>query len=87
MNSPELKGSLIKRINKDEMNEIEGLHMRLSYSWLNSFVRKKSGRYNGREWFLNSDSAPLTFCWIFYPGRVQHRCKWLGTVTYHFSGV
>ena len=46
MNSPKLKGSLLKRLSKDEMNGIEGLHMQLSYSWLNSFVTKKSGKYN-----------------------------------------
>ena len=40
MNSPKLKGSLIKRLNKDKMNGIERLHMQLGYSWLNSFVRK-----------------------------------------------
>ena len=40
MNSPKLKGSLIKRLDKDYMNGIERLHMQLSYSWLNSFVRK-----------------------------------------------
>ena len=40
MNSPKLKGSLIKRLNEDEMNRIERLHMQLSYSWLNAFVRK-----------------------------------------------
>ena len=51
MNSPKLKGSLIKRLDKDEMNGIERLHMRLSNSWLNSFVRKKSGKYNAREGF------------------------------------
>ena len=41
MNSPKLKDSLIKRLNKDPINGIERLHMQLSYSWLNSFVRKK----------------------------------------------
>ena len=40
MNSPKLKGSLIKRLDKDEMNGTEKLYMQLSYSWLNSFVRK-----------------------------------------------
>ena len=40
MNSPKVKGSLIKRLDKDEMNGIEWLHMQLSHSWLNNFVRK-----------------------------------------------
>ena len=40
MNSPKLKGSLIERLEKDEMNEIERLHIQLSFLWLNSFVRK-----------------------------------------------
>ena len=44
MNSPKLKGSLIKRLYKDEMNGIEKLHMQLSYSWLNSFVGKNHER-------------------------------------------
>ena len=22
-----------------------------------------------------------------YPGEVKHRCTWLGTVMYHYSGV
>ena len=47
MNSPKLKGSLIKRLDKDEMNGIERLHMQLTYSWLNSFVSKKPGKYSG----------------------------------------
>ena len=40
MSSPKLIGSPLKRLNKDEMNGIERLHMQLSYSWLNSFVGK-----------------------------------------------
>ena len=46
-----LKDSLIKRLDKDEMSGIERLPMQLSYSWLDSFVGKKSGKYNGRERF------------------------------------
>ena len=49
MNSPKLKSLLIKRLDKDEMNGIERLHLQLSYLWLSSFVRKKSGKYNKRE--------------------------------------
>ena len=49
MNSPKLKGSLIKRPDKDEINGMEWLHMQLVYSWLNNFLRKKSGKYNGLE--------------------------------------
>ena len=50
MNSPKLKGSLIKGLDKDEVNGIERLHIQLSYSRLNSFVcRKKSGKYSGQE--------------------------------------
>ena len=53
MNSPKLKGSLAKRLDKDEINGIQRLHIQLSYSSsdssLNSFGRKKSGNYNGRE--------------------------------------
>ena len=49
MNSPKLKGSLLERLNKDEMNRIARLHMRINYSWLNSFVRKKSGRWKMDE--------------------------------------
>ena len=44
MNSPKVKDSPVKRLNKDEMNEKKrlhlshhGLHMQLSYSWLNKF--------------------------------------------------
>ena len=33
MNSPKLKGLLLKRLDKGEMNEIDMLHMQLSYSW------------------------------------------------------
>ena len=40
MSSPKLIGSPSKRLNKNEMNGIERLHIKLSYSWLNSFVRK-----------------------------------------------
>ena len=40
MNSPKLIGSPLKRLNKDEMNGIERLHMELCYSWSNSFVEK-----------------------------------------------
>ena len=35
-----LKGSPVKRLDKDEVNGIERLYMQLNYSWLNSFVRK-----------------------------------------------
>ena len=51
MNSPKLIGSPLKRFDKDEMNGMERLHIQLSYSSLNSFVRKKSGKYNGGERF------------------------------------
>ena len=40
MSSPKLIGSPLKRLNKDEMNGIERLRIRLSYSWLTSFVGK-----------------------------------------------
>ena len=42
MNSPKLKGLLIGRLDKDEMNGIERLHMQISYSWLDSFVGTKN---------------------------------------------
>ena len=45
MSSPKLKGSLIKRLDKDEMNSVKRLHMQLSYLWLNSSVRTKSGKW------------------------------------------
>ena len=40
MSSPKLIGSPLKRLNKDEMNGTERLHIQLSYLWLNSFVGK-----------------------------------------------
>ena len=49
MSLPKLIGSPLKRLDKDEMKGIERLQIQLSYSWLNSFVRKRSGKYNGRE--------------------------------------
>ena len=51
MSSPKLIGSPLKRVNKDKMNGIERLHIQLSYSWLNSFFGKTSGKCNGRERF------------------------------------
>ena len=51
MRSPKLIRSPLKRLNKDEMNGIERLHIQLNYSWLDSFVGKTSGKYNGRERF------------------------------------
>ena len=39
MNSPKLKGSLLKQLDKDEINRIERLHIQSNYAWLNSFVR------------------------------------------------
>ena len=51
MSSPKLIGTPLKRLNKDEMNGIERLHIQLNYSWFNSFVGKISGKYNGRERF------------------------------------
>ena len=42
MSSPKQKASPLKRLNKDEMNGIERLHIQLNYSWLNSFVGKKN---------------------------------------------
>ena len=42
MSSPKLIGSPLKRLNRDEMNGIERLHIQLSYSWLNSFVGKRN---------------------------------------------
>ena len=51
MSSPKLTDWPLKRVNKDEMNGIERLHIQLSYSWLNSFVGKKSRKYNGGERF------------------------------------
>ena len=38
MSSLKLIGSRLKRLDKDEMNGIDRLHIKLSYSWLNSFV-------------------------------------------------
>ena len=35
-----LIGLPLKRLNKDEMNGTEKLHIQLSYSWLDSFVGK-----------------------------------------------
>ena len=52
MNSPRLKGSLVKQLDKDEMNGIERLHKQLSYSWLNSYIREKSAKYNRQEIIL-----------------------------------
>ena len=43
MNSPKLKDSQIKKLDKDEMNGIERLHMQLSYSWLNSLSEENQG--------------------------------------------
>ena len=40
MSSPKLIGSPLRRVNEDEINGIERLHIQLSYSWLNSFVGK-----------------------------------------------
>ena len=41
MSSPKLIGSPLQRLNKDEMNGIERLHIQLGFSLLNSFVGKK----------------------------------------------
>ena len=41
MGSSKSIDSPLKRLNKDEMNGIERLHIQLSYSWLNSFAGKK----------------------------------------------
>ena len=41
MNSSKLKGSLVKRLDKDGINGIERLHMESNHSWLNSFVKEK----------------------------------------------
>ena len=40
--SSKLKGLLNRQIDKDKLNGIYRVYMQLSYSWLNSFVRKKS---------------------------------------------
>ena len=41
MNSPKLKGSLIKRLDIDEVNGTERLHMQLSYSqFCQKIIRK-----------------------------------------------
>ena len=41
MNSPKLKGSLLKGLDKNEMNGIKRMQLRC-------FVGKKSGKYNER---------------------------------------
>ena len=38
--SPNLKGLLYKRVDKDKTNGIGRLYMQLRYLWLNSFVSK-----------------------------------------------
>ena len=57
MNSPKLKGSLIERLNKDEMDRIARLHMQINFSWLNSFVKKN--REGGRKMDENNFVIPI----------------------------
>ena len=57
MSSPKQKGSPLKRLNKDEMNGVERLHIQLSYRWLNSVVGKKNHESTMDE---NDFEIPIT---------------------------
>ena len=48
MSSPKLIGSPLKRLNEDEMNGIERLHIQYV---IRGLLGKKSGMQNGRERF------------------------------------